>query len=461
MDDEFNYIPHGMMLAVPKKTDVLKMGEGIDILNSTLDDIKSKVNMYYNRLKVTQGDQNNNFKNDVQEGSTPYREMCYCLARLSYYLGQRNSMEFSMSELRRRIDEFRNASEVYYKRGKTSNRERLIVAGDASKEMDNYLRVYDETFAAVDKGYPVNTLGTEIKDSSLSSIKQQIGSYFESYEQIGEMPRLTPEEITQKKAEMIERNNSLRLYEEKLNSVMGKKPDTTKKMSTDDVAKHVVYTNLINNVKRDGVTAEEIDGRTEMLSKTFFSDEVSALTSNKVFKEVAKKYQADTPKKWKEILQKSFDFGNEFSDFVNKRRGQEGINYIMTDKIVLSAKKNVKYVDKYDRLGEVVAKQILGAPRNPVLLQGLAAGQFEYKDLQKVCTEYLRKQDVLAAGTRNYLDNDALKTKLDNGTLKAEVLTKVAEPLKKVAEQRTRQEEIEKKNAEIAAKTKANIPSRK
>ena len=96
----------------------------------------------------------------------------------------------------------------------------------------------------------------------------------------------------------------------------------------------------------------------------------------------------------------------------------------------------------------MVAKQILSSSKNASLLQGMVAGQFEYADLEKACTDYLRRHSVFSPSSSKYMDEQTLAERLDNGVLKAEVLTKIAEPLKSVTEQRAKQKDMEKKRAE-------------
>ena len=124
---------------------------------------------------------------------------------------------------------------------------------------------------------------------------------------------------------------------------------------------------------------------------------------------------------------------NRYQNFVDNKRGKAGLKFVTN--IELTTKKEVR--DKYDKFGEIVAKQILSTPRNNQLVQGVAAGLIDYNDIQKACTDYFRSKNTLEP--KNF-DPDEFVEKLDNGSFKNEAIAKITEPIQKSAERKAKQQ---------------------
>jgi len=317
--------------------------------------------------------------------------------------------------------------------------------------MNGYIKAIDKTFADIDKGFVIDFYGTEIKKNPFAEVKRSVDSLKSTYNKIQPFETKDEKTLFFERQELVSKMDKLYNFETKLKKVSGGSPTITQRMSVQEVAKLVVYNDLMDNNSNPSRTEEEIIQNTVDLNKNQFKDKVNALAGNKVFKLIAAKYQDRTPQKWKEILKDADELYRDYKIFLQNHRGDFAVEY--ATHLTLAAKKeNAR--DNYSRLGELIAKQILTSPGNKALVQGIAAHQFEYSDLEKICGDYLRKNKYLQAGTRNYIDDDTLKIRLENDSLKNEVLTKVAEPLKKAIEQRARQEAAEKANAENAAKQK-------
>jgi hypothetical protein len=103
--------------------------------------------------------------------------------------------------------------------------------------------------------------------------------------------------------------------------------------------------------------------------------------------------------------------------------------------------------DNYPRLGKVVASQILAAPLNRQLLQGIAAGQIKESEIINACADHFRKQKYLEKN----LSMDKLMADISSGKLAKSAVNKIVEPIKKASEAKV------KKNIENERKQQKNV----
>ena len=237
LDDSYKYISNGSLVAAFKREDGIKITQDFDVLNSIIDDVKVKAVDFKIRLQNTQADKNNNFRINMSEGSEPYQKMCKSLSSLLYIINRKNSDDFTIDEFRRRLAKFQKAAAEYSKRGKTSNQIRLDVAGEASKDMDAYLKTVNETFEKIDKNFAVDAEGTKLSKASFNRIEAQVGKIRENLKKIENFNDLTSQEIIDRRNEIFSKKTEEHNYEEKLREIAGKLPDTKKKMSVEEVAK--------------------------------------------------------------------------------------------------------------------------------------------------------------------------------------------------------------------------------
>ena len=188
------FISKKEMIAVPKRADLEEMAEGIEIYNGLLDKLTEKVGNYQTRLAGTQKSPDNNFKNKTAEGSEPYQAMCTALKELSTYLSNSKTDRFNMEGLRTKLSDFQRAGETYFKRGKTSNRERLAVAGEVASDMETYMNALNDAFNDFDKKYPADLDGNTIDKTSKSSIEWQINSLAVTYNKVKPLKKLSKEQ---------------------------------------------------------------------------------------------------------------------------------------------------------------------------------------------------------------------------------------------------------------------------
>ena len=84
------------------------------------------------------------------------------------------------------------------------------------------------------------------------------------------------------------------------------------------------------------------------------------------------------------------------------------------------------------------------------IVQGVAAGQIDVKDIEKACTEYFRGKRTL---DRADMNSAKLKADLSSNKLKNEVIAKISEPMKKAADQKVKRNiEAEKQQQRNAAR---------
>ena len=111
---------------------------------------------------------------------------------------------------------------------------------------------------------------------------------------------------------------------------------------------------------------------------------------------------------------------------------QDIVGYIMEDKNAEGANAAEqdaaqKMENSYNRLGELISKQILADPSNRVMVQSIEAEKIKFNDIQKVVVEKLKRQKVLHGKNFN---KERLAEIIKNGTLKQKVTESVLEKAK-------------------------------
>ena len=424
-------------IASPKKSDVKNIIQYRDYLEKMLADMSQKLDTYKNQLASVQANRRANFESNRQEGSQEYQNMCKALVDLKNYL-QDNPKYKTLAELRMKVAKFEAESKAYYKRGKTSHQQKLTTAQEAFHRFSGYLGVIDDISKAFDLDIPVFSLGKTIRNSPIREVDVVIDKYKDYYRYHNPLPALNNETQSTKLEELVNLRREQSAYMDVVDSFIGKYPDTSRHISTEGVAKLVVQQQFKELISAQNTT-EQILHEATRISKDDIKTRINDLKNNKVFKVVAERFQTETPNKWKRILERAQTLNTEYTNYVNNYSGVNAIRYIHENKAFsLTAAKNYRRDDKYDKLGEIVAKQILIRPESKELLQGMAAEQFEFADLKKVCAEHLREKGILDRSSNGYVEDARLTTMLQNGELRNTVLAKVSEPLKRVVDQRAR-----------------------
>jgi hypothetical protein len=436
------FVPGNVYTVIPKKADIQKAKAAMDLFPTLRDSILLQITEYYTRLVGTQTDKNANFKTEAGEGSEPYRRMCRALANCQSLMKNVNSDQFSMPRLQRRLKEFQEAAEAYYKRGKTSKQDRLTVANEASETVRSYVDMLDDIIKVNDINLFVKEGNAKLVDISFNEAQREMIKLNNIYSKFAPIPITNAEEIPAKVTEALALKKAQHEYKVKLGETIGL-PDTSKKLSTEDVAKLVIFNQYMSKAKAEGMTAADVNEIKELINKNIINDSISVLNNNKVFGIIAKKYQDKAPEKWEEALKKAADIVENYQAFLTSLEKKDIAEYVMPETFNLNAKRK----DKYETLGEIIAKQIITHHRNEFIPQAMGAGLVEYKDILNACTECLRKDEVLDHGA-NALSKAELRTKVKNGTLKNEVLTKISATFGKQMEQKAKQQAAPERQAQ-------------
>ena len=353
-------------------------------------------------------------------------------------------------KVKKAIENFHKKAGEYSIRGKSRKQDRITVAANADDFLGKYNVVLGDICKDFDKNQIVNAYGVKAKDAKLETIKEFTERCYNLYQGFAPLNKLEQANAGNILEERLVRGDALAFYDRHLISAIGSVPDTNKKMSAAEVAKLMVYEKHKNWSRGADVTVEQLNQRRLQITEESVSNEINELSSSKIFKMVAERFQTDTAEKWNEVKERAEQLHNNYQSFTIQHRGNAGLRYIMHSELTT---KNVR--DKYDKLGEVVAKQILSTPRNNQLVQGVAAGLIDYKDVQRACTAYFKNKGTLEI--KNF-DQDVFIQKLDNGTLKNEAIAKIAEPIQKEAERKAKQQmnQQKEKNKEKNGDNKDN-----
>ncbi|MBQ4233169.1 MAG: hypothetical protein II699_07795, partial [Lachnospiraceae bacterium] len=217
---------------------------------------------------------------------------------------------------------------------------------------------------------------------------------------------------------------------------------TKDKMSTEDYAKLVYFTDVIErirdiNVVRHSENFDEI--KNEVLNKSVVKKKVAALTKNPVFKAVAKANPDEAYSAWKTVEEDARNMKDDFINALGDYRKPTLGDYIMygecaedvvkeRDELLKSANltpaqykqemKNIlgkydpisaqqmaddaagyeaKYEAKcYHRLALITTMKLLSNDSNEVILQGVAAGQYEISSIVEKVQEHLESKKFIS-----------------------------------------------------------------
>ena len=442
------YLLSDLYTAIPKKADTVKFVENVALFSAVADKMLEKLNAFHQTLKNTQRDKNANFKNNANEGSEPYQKMCKALASALYLLKNPNHDAYSMGRIQRRLKEFHEAAEFYYKRGKTSNPARLEVAREAT----NDIRFYVDALADINKKSDLPLFIRSGKNACVESeffyVKRCADDLKNYYQKSAPLPEMNQNETQEKLQGVLNLKKAQYEYRMHITSAIGGVPDSSKKLSTADAAKLLTFNQYMDSVHADYDTVQTVNQKKDLFSVDDFNNSVNELKNNKVFELFVKKYPRKAPYKWADALKKGSDIVNECrASLKSLDTLQSDIkDYVLDDRIKLTAKKNHKQKDRYDRLGEVIAKQIIIDPHNKSVPQAIGAGLVSYKDIVKACTDSLRKDNVLAYDNPAFTPEN-LKARITDGSLKAEVLNKISSQFTNKMKQEAKKQEPETQNA--------------
>ncbi|MCR5213451.1 MAG: hypothetical protein K6E10_03480 [Eubacterium sp.] len=452
LDKDYNIKVKEPVVFSPKREDLVKINDNFIMYKNLFPLIKKKIYDYTSALSSTQEVPKANFGEGVT-GSQSYQKMCSalndCLALVTH-----DNMPFSGAELRDKLDAFRKASAAYYKRGKTSNPIRLETAKKAAEEIETDLGIIDQLNSAFSNNIATDAFGKSLYDGKFTNISSVLDNYKKLYSNINPIPQLSDAEAKRRINGLADRYNAEAAYNNKLRRTIGKLPAANKGLSASEAAKLYVYQSHKAEIRGKigqgqnlhDVTVEEINVKKEALNARQLKAEYTKLAENKVFIKMVERYQEYAPAKWAKVLKDTKTLINKFTSELKVFKNIDGEKALENvEKIELLAGDKKQVNDKYTKLGNLVAKQIITAPRNSLLAQGIVAGLIEYSDFEKACEAHLRKNKFLDGGiSRTKMTREMIGQKIVDGSLKNEVLAKITKGFTKKVEQKIKQKEAER-----------------
>ena len=447
-------------LVAPTKQATRDMHDSLLMFDGLRQQITLKLMDYVAKLKSThpENDRNANFESHSRTGSQPYQDMCFELSRCLYVLSPAQGGSFSIPRFKAALKNLQAVAETYYVRGKTSNPARMEVAEAASREINAYLGILDNITKNCDKNF-FTSEGDFInfKPNTMSTMALQRRNVIQKIE-TQDRP-MTPD----RQKEVIDCNLARNEYKYNLKRKVGKLPDTsvaTNKFSTAEMAKLYVfnqYIDAVNKLEDKNENTEYIKDMGNSFDKSVFEDTVNSIKDNKVFQLVVKKYQAKSVKKWNDIIKKANDIVDECERFLDSKNAAEHAEHVLDPTVKLSAKKDFKMSSKYDRLGEIVANQIIVNANNDngTVAQAIAAGFIEYKDVVKACTQSLENDRVLDKDDMNI---EKLAGQIKDKEYMSSVMYKIAGSFRKSVERKARQPEAQQAQNAQNPQNQQNAP---
>jgi hypothetical protein len=185
----------------------------------------------------------------------------------------------------------------------------------------------------------------------------------------------------------------------------------------------VYYVNkMIDRMDADGVTVADIKAMQNETKASFkdgtFKKQADSLASNTVFKEILRINQKNFHKEWERIEK------NTTASITRLKDELKAVSDVDKDaaKYVMSGEVNGEGLPHgeaelnacYERLGTIVAKQILTDPQNRMVVQAIESGRMDYEEVITATTEKMKNNHVLEG---NHFTVAALHGKLENGRL--------------------------------------------
>ncbi len=124
------------------------------------------------------------------------------------------------------------------------------------------------------------------------------------------------------------------IFDRKLKKVAGKLADTNAHMSSKEVAQLCVYKKFYEIAHRENATAGNVRAVTEVVTPERFKNDWNTLYENRIFKNVARKHQANAWEKWNEVLAKTEELHTKYdADAKAFLNGDAGVDYIIHEGI--------------------------------------------------------------------------------------------------------------------------------
>lgn len=162
-------------------------------------------------------------------------------------------------------------------------------------------------------------------------------------------------------------------------------------------------------------------------------DAAKKLSQNKVFQAVAKARPDDLNKVWKEIESDAADMQGELKEDLREYQKGGYAKYILQGiKVEVEAAGEKREMsntldDKYQRLAQVITAQILTAPNQIQMLQGMAAGMFDTMELKTAAMDYVMDNKVLEKENGDLIGKKELNELIAGGKLKDMLISNVVQ----------------------------------
>ncbi len=445
----------GSFLTITKKVpDVQRLNGAFEVYKKGMKDIISELKTIKTKLLQTHPDAETLQAAEAQIGQVGTRLFKNMEKTLNASIKALEDPFLTPDEIRTKLLAYKKAAATYYKErysrfGKRDDRGRIRLeqADTGRKAAMNLLKVYDNLRLGLKSDL---TCGDEhtFTDGTEKEIELMLNHYETDLESTYHLNDTKP--LENEVNDSYEKLKAVSNQQVTISNIITKKIDsmgkdltklTQNSKKTDepyDAALTFYVDSYIERMEARDVDLNKLQQLKTEIETSFrdgsFEKKAEKLSKNSLFKELLKQNGGLKYKEWKKIENNTDKAIISIQNNINETmtNHQDIVGYIMEDKNAEGANAAEqdaaqKMENSYNRLGELISKQILADPSNRVMVQSIEAEKIKFNDIQKVVVEKLKRQKVLHGKNFN---KERLAETIKNGTLKQKVTESVLEKAK-------------------------------
>ncbi|MCR4717432.1 MAG: hypothetical protein K5656_09640 [Lachnospiraceae bacterium] len=422
------------LILYPNEEKLKELVYNFDLYSENVDSLIALLGNYRDKLLKTHPDFANKSEQDLIEevgeiGSDNFKDMELNLYKCILMLEDDhpnsghsfNKILAMLNMLNEAVNDYVGERESIFK-GSEDSQTRYDVANALKADLPVLISSYMLSYQKFDYNiaYAKNKM---LKDTNYGEIKSFINDYKDkgiSYDfndvKIDEAEKLANINVLRHSV-CVELTEELKNIGKDLNKLL----TLDKKSTAYDSALAYMVKGVFEKMSSKNTSIEDINKIKEDLVASFsdgsFKKKAEKLSKNPVFLKHIKEYEGLDYKEWKTIDKKSEDMVNKYKTNI-RRLGDNAAMYVLTGGAKLSPSektinKSAKEIitERYDRLADYVAKQMLIDPKNIVIVNAINARKMDYKSVVKDVNSILKKQKIFESVEFNL---DTIKQKIEN-----------------------------------------------
>ena len=449
--------------------DIQKLNAAYEVYKKGVTDIVGQLKTIQGQLLQTHDTEDVDAANEEigQVGSKLFRNMERTLDACITALEDKDA---TPAEISKNLSDYRQAADTYYKErysrfGKRDDkgRTRLETADSGRRIAPDLLMTYENLRKALNSDLMVNEDYT-YENAPIGTINLSLTRYYgDKLDPLYKLNETRPSEaevtegfqrVKDISAKQVEISNILNAKIESKGTTLSKITENSKKIDEPyDAALAFITDSYKEEMHADGIDlaglGEIRTGLETAINDGSFDKRVEKLSKNTLFKELLKENKGLNYKAWRKIEKNSDAAVRAMQTNISETLAAHPniAQYIMdagkkvrvpaaenVDAAAAAAQKNAMIKKaRYERLGELVAKQLLVDPANIVMVEAIEAGKMRFADVIGSVAASLRRQKVLEGSS---FSEERLAEKIMNGSLKKKVTESVLNKTKENVKQK-------------------------